>query len=88
MSIDRKRTEIVYGIVCELAANSRGRFRPGDVCSVLRARNQPMDAWLVRGEFHILEGEALIQLEAETGDWRLTGNAMSPGSAARLSDIG
>ena len=88
MSIDRKRTEIVYGIVCELAEHGQGTFLPGDVCSVLRARNQPMDAWLVRGEFHILEEEALIELEPETGDWRRTGNAMSPGNAARLSDAG
>ncbi len=72
MSIDRKRTETVYGIVCQLAESGRAVFRPGDVCSVLREVNQPMGAWLVRGEFHKLEEEALIEAIPETGDWRLT----------------
>ena len=90
MSIERKRTEIVYGIVRELVENGREAFRPGDVCSALRERNQPMGAWLVRGEFHILEREALIELEPETGVWRLTGNSMPAGDAVavRLSDAG
>lgn len=86
MSIERKRTEIVFGIVRELAGNGGQTFGPGDVCSVLRERNQPMGAWLVRGEFHILEQETLIELNPETGDWRLTGNAMAP--ATHLSDTG
>ncbi len=86
MSIERKRTETVYGIVRELAAGGRPVFRPGDVCSALRERNQPMDAWLVRGEFHILEEEALIELNPETGDWRLTGNSMLASGPGRLSD--
>ncbi len=77
MSIERKRTEIVYGIVRELAGDGGQAFRPGDVCSLLRERNQPMGAWLVRGEFHILAEQALIELDPETGDWHLTGNVMT-----------
>ena len=85
MSIERKRTEIVYGIVRELAGNGGRAFRPGDVCSLLRERNQPMGAWLVRGEFHILAEQALIELDPESGDWHLTGNTMTT-AGTRLSD--
>ncbi len=88
MSIERKRTETVYAILRELVEGGRSVFRPGDVCSVLRERNQPMGAWLVRGEFHVLARESLIELNPETGDWRLTGNEMPAGEARRLSDVG
>jgi len=87
LSIERKRTETVYGVLRELAEGGRPVFRPGDVCSVMRERNQPMGAWLVRGEFHVLEQESLIEPIPETGDWRLTGNEMTA-SDARLSDVG
>ena len=88
MSIERKRTETVYKILRELVGGGRPVFRPGDVCSILRERNQPMGAWLVRGEFHILERESLIEPIPETGDWRLTGNEMVAADADRLSDVG
>lgn len=88
MSIERKRTETVYGILRELVEGGTAVFRPGDVCSVLRERNQPMGAWLVRGEFHVLQRESLIELIPETGDWRLTGNETLSGDARRLSDVG
>ena len=88
MSIEHKRTETVYGIVLELAENGQPLFRPGDVCSVLRQRNQPMGAWLVRGEFHVLQEQALIELNPETGDWRLTDNSMPAHGAERLSETG
>ena len=88
MSIERKRTETIYGVVRQLAEGGRAVFRPGDVCSVLRERNQPMGAWLVRGEFHVLEQESLIEPIPETGDWRLTGNATLATDASRLSDVG
>ena len=88
MSIERKRTETVYGIVRQLAEGGRPVFRPGDVCSVLRERNQPMGAWLVRGEFHILEQESLIELIPESGDWRLTGRTMLTSGPRRLPETG
>ncbi len=73
MSLERKRTETVYGVVRALAEGGQVAFRPGDVCSMLRERNQPMGTWEVRGEFHILEEQALIELNPETGDWQLVG---------------
>ena len=88
LSIERKRTETVYAILRELVEGGCSLFRPGDVCSVLRERNQPMGAWLVRGEFHVLEQESLIELIPETGDWRLTGNEPVTHGARRLSDVG
>ncbi len=88
MSLERKRTETVYEIVRELVDGGREAFRPGDVCSVLRARNQPMGAWLVRGEFHILAEQGLIKLNPETGDWRLTGDKMLKVGPERLSRTG
>jgi len=81
LSIERKRTETVYEILRELADGGRAVFRPGDVCAVLRERNQPLGAWLVRGEFHILEEESLIEPFPEDATWRLTGNAMMKASA-------
>lgn len=69
MSIEAKRAETLRAIICELADSGRRTFRPGDVCSVLRERNQPMGAWLVRGEFHKLEAQGLITLDPATGDW-------------------
>ena len=69
MSIERKRAETLCAIICELTESGRRTFRPGDVCSVLRERNQPMGAWLVRGEFHKLEAQGLIALDPATGAW-------------------
>ena len=87
MSIERKRTETVYGIVRELVEGGKSVFRPGDVCSVLRERNRPMGAWLVRGEFSVLEQESLIEPIPETGDWRLTGNEMLATDSRRHSNV-
>ena len=69
MSIEAKRAETLHAIICELAGSGRQTFRPGDVCSALRERNQPMGAWLVRGEFHKLEAQGLIALDPATGAW-------------------
>ena len=87
LSIERKRTETVYRVVRELVQQGRRDFRAGDVCAALRARNQPMGAWLVRAEFRALEQHALVELDAETGDWRLTGNEMPAADAGPLSDM-
>ena len=69
MSIERKRAETLCAIIRELAESGRRTFRPEDVCSALRERNQPMGAWLVRGELHKLEAQGLIALDPATGDW-------------------
>ena len=38
MSIDRKRTETLYALICELTEAGRTEFRPGDLCALLRER--------------------------------------------------
>ena len=88
MSLERKRTETVYEIVRELVDSGRTVFRPGDVCSALRQRNQPMGAWQVRGEFHLLEQRALIKPNPETGDWQLTENVPTNADFAPLANAG
>lgn len=82
MSIDRKRTETLFGLVCDLVASGQPEFRPGDICTLLRERNQPMGAWMVRLEFSNLEDEGLIAVDPASGAWRRTGQAVKPDSDA------
>ena len=82
MSIDRKRTETVFDLICELVASEQAEFRPGDICSLLRDRNQPMGAWMVRREFSKLEDEGLIAVDPASGAWHRTGQAAKPDSDA------
>ena len=82
MSIDRKRTETLFDLICELTASGQAEFRPGDLCALLRERNQPMGAWMVRREFSKLEEEGLIAADPASGAWRRTGQAAKPDSDA------
>ncbi len=82
MSIDQKRTETLFDLICELAASGQAEFRPGDLCTILRDRNQPMGAWMVRREFSKLEVEGLITFDPASGAWRRTGQAAKPASDA------
>ena len=82
MSIDRKRTETLFNLICELTAAGEAEFRPGDICSLLRERNQPMGAWMVRREFAKLEDEGLIAVDPANGAWHRTGQAANPDSDA------
>ncbi len=75
MSIEQRRTAIIVGIVRELFTEGKTAIRPGDVNAVLRERGMPMGAWEVRAEFSKPEREAVIQCNAETGDWHLTENS-------------
>ena len=82
MSIDRKRTETLLELICELVASGQADFRPGDLCALLRERNQPMGAWVVRREFSKLEAEGLIVIDPASGAWRRTGQSAKPASDA------
>lgn len=73
LSIDRKRTETLHALICELTEAGRAEFRPGDLCTLLRERNQPLGAWLVRREFSTLEAQGLIAIDPASGLWRRTG---------------
>ena len=82
MSIDRKRTETVFDLICELVAAGQAEFGPGDICSLLRERNQPMGAWMVRHELSKLEDEGLIAVYPASGAWYRTGQAAKPDTDA------
>jgi hypothetical protein len=71
LSLDQRRTNLVAGIVDQLVADGHCTFRSGDVVSRLRARNQPMGTWEVRGELSRLEADGMIHNDPDTGLWRL-----------------
>lgn len=71
MSVERRRTAIVQGIIEELIAGGKQAVRPGDVCSVLREKGLPMGTWEVRAEFSRLEAEGVIVIDPATACWSL-----------------
>ncbi len=70
LSLARRRTNLVYSVIEKLVAEGHREFRPGDVVGRLRAQNQPMGTWEVRGELSNLEAEGVIELEPGSGVWR------------------
>lgn len=75
MSIELRRTEMVYSVIRELAAAGKGSVRPGDVNALLRERDAPLGTWEVRAEFSRLERDGRLACNEETGDWYLTESA-------------
>ena len=71
MSLAERRTNLVLSVIEDLVAEGCREFRPGDVVSRLRARNQPLATWEVRGELTNLENEGVIELEPDSGAWRV-----------------
>lgn len=71
MSLGQRRTNLVLSVIEKLVAEGRREFRPGDVVSRLRAQNQPMETWEVRGELSNLEAAGMIMLEPDSGAWRM-----------------
>ena len=75
MSIELRRTEMVYSVIQELVAKGKATVRPGDVNSVLREREAPLGTWEVRAEFSRLEKDGRLACNEESGDWYLTEHA-------------
>lgn len=75
MSIELRRTEMVYSVIQDLVGNGKATFRPGDVNALLRERDAPMGTWEVRAEFSRLEREGRIACNDETGDWYLAASS-------------
>ena len=71
MSLAQRRTNLVLSVIEKLVAEGRPEFRPGDLVSRLREQNQPMGTWEVRGELSNLEAAGLIELDAQSGSWRM-----------------
>ena len=82
MSLEKRRTATVLGIIQEYFTQGNASIRPGDVNSILRERNMPMGAWEVRAEFSRLEAEGVIACDPETGAWHMAQ------SDASLKDTG
>jgi len=72
LSIELRRTEMVYGLIRELFADGKASVRPGDVNTLLRERQAPLGTWEVRAEFSRLERQGRIALDEDTGTWYLT----------------
>lgn len=72
MSLEQRRTDLVLSVIEKLVAEGRTEFRPGDVVEQLRAQNQPMGSWEVRGELSKLEAEGAVQVDADSACWRMT----------------
>jgi hypothetical protein len=71
VSIAQRRTRIVFGVFEELALEGCTEIRPGDIAARMRARNQPMSVWEIRGELSNLEALGSIELNPDTASWRL-----------------
>jgi len=71
VSIQQQRTKIVYGVILEITGNGDITFQPGDVAAKLRAADQPLEVWEIRGEFSTLEREGLITCNEQSGAWGL-----------------
>ena len=75
MSIEQRRTELVYSLIQELVEQGKSHLRPGDVNALLRERGAPLGTWEVRAEFTELEQDGRIVYDADTGDWHLNDSA-------------
>ena len=71
MTTDQRRTDAIYLIIEELAAQ-QPEFRPGDVATFLRDQGQPMAAWEIRGQLSRLETAGLLSNDPVTGAWKLS----------------
>jgi hypothetical protein len=71
VSVERRRTAVVQGIIEELIATGHATVRPGDVCTTLRSKGLPMGTWEVRAEFTRLEAAGFIRIDPATAGWSL-----------------
>ena len=70
LSIAHRRTKLVFSAFEALVGEGHTGIRPGDITTRLRALNQPLSAWEVRGELSNLAAEGLIAVDPATGAWR------------------
>lgn len=71
MSLAQRRTKLVLAVIEKITAEGCTDFRPGDITSRLRAQNQPLGAWEVRGELSNLEADGVVEVDAASGTWHL-----------------
>jgi len=75
VSVERRRTAVVQGVIEELIAGGKATVRPGDVCTLLREKGLPMGTWEVRAEFTRLESEGVIRIDPASAAWTLSPSA-------------
>jgi hypothetical protein len=69
LSLEQHRTKLVLSVIDKLVEEGRTAFRPGEITSRLRERNQPLAAWEVRGELSSLESAGMLRSDPMTGKW-------------------
>lgn len=65
-----RRTRRVLQVARTLLEQQPEGIRPGDINARLRAENEPMGAWEVRGELSRLERSGELTLDPATALWR------------------
>lgn len=81
MSEARRLNRTVYDVFAQLAADAK-LVEVGELAEAMRGLDLPMGAWQLRGELHLLRQQGLVELDADTARWRLTGQ---DGAAARAA---
>ena len=75
MSLESRIANAVIAAIEHLVASGKSEFRPGDICDVMRSRNEPMGGWMVRAELSKLEAAGMISCDPATGAWQQRGNS-------------
>jgi hypothetical protein len=65
-----RRTRRVLQVAQALLEQRPEGIRPGDINARLRAEDEPMGAWEVRGELSRLERSGELALDPATARWR------------------
>ncbi len=81
LSIELRRTEMVYNVIQQIAAAGKETLRPGDVSTRLREMGSPLGSWEIRAEFSVLERQSRIACDAESGAWFIVQPAVAQDSA-------
>jgi hypothetical protein len=69
LSLEQHRTKLVLQVIDKLMDEGCTEFRPGDITDRLRAQNQPLATWEVRGELSNLETAGMLRVNPSTGTW-------------------
>ena len=71
MSLDKRRIEIISGVIREVSEQGKKEVHPGDIAEKLRTSNSPIGVWQIRADFAQLTDEGFLELEHQRGFWRL-----------------
>tara|TARA_B100000029_G_C16791660_1_gene673229 strand:+ start:238 stop:444 length:207 start_codon:yes stop_codon:yes gene_type:complete len=63
--------KFIIATIKELAKSGSEEFRPGDIASLLRKKNQPIALWSIRATFTDLTELGLIKFNPKYSFWHL-----------------